>query len=133
MRKLGVSARALLPDSVGPYRQLALHAQVDRSALDRLLRYSAAVRKILVIFLILLGSVFLTQTVSANVSSYGHCCIAECGDMDGCAVPGCQPCGLHLMASTLSRRSDSPQSTGMPDGSIKDWASWRASVWRPPD
>ncbi len=98
-----------------------------------LLRYSSVVRKILVIFLILLGSVFLAQTVSASVSSYGHCCITECGDMDGCAVPGCQPCGLHLMASALSRMSDSPQSTGMPDGSVKDWASWRASVWRPPD
>jgi hypothetical protein len=100
---------------------------------SRLLRYSSVVRKILVIFLILLGSVFLTQTVSASVSSYEHCCITECGDMDACAVPGCQPCGLHLMASTLFRSSDSPQSTGMPDGSVKGWASWRTSVWRPPD
>lgn len=95
--------------------------------------YSSEVRRILVICLILLGSVFLTQTVSASISSYGHCCITECGDVDGCAIPGCQPCGLHLMAPALSQWSELPRTSGLPDDFAKEWASWGALVWRPPD
>lgn len=57
------------------------------------LRYICSVRRIFVICVLLLGSAFLTQTVSVSIASYAHCCIADCDDGSACAMPGCQPCG----------------------------------------
>ncbi|MBB6558941.1 hypothetical protein HNP48_001605 [Acidovorax soli] len=91
-------------------------------------------RRLLAICVLLLGCVFLTQVVAASVSAYDHCCIADCGDGGAsCTMPGCQPCGMPLMAASRARLSDVPQKSGPPVDAGQPWASWSTSVWIPPD
>lgn len=97
------------------------------------LRYIRSVRRIFVICVLLLGSAFLTQTVSASIASYAHCCIADCDDGSACAMPGCQPCGTPLMTAPRTPLSGMSLDSAWPLGVGSQWASWNTSVWRPPD
>ncbi|CAN7523586.1 hypothetical protein LJR066_003509 [Acidovorax sp. LjRoot66] len=90
-------------------------------------------RRFLAICLLLLGSAFLTQTVSASMSGYEHCCIADCGTADACGMAGCQPCGTPLMVAPDAPWLGVSRASMHTIGAGRQWVSWEAPVWRPPD
>lgn len=92
-------------------------------------------RKLLAVFIVLLGCLaFVGQAAASTSAGYSDCCLHGCKGMTQCASASCQTCAAPQLAPTPHR----PQAT------TADGATWRLAAapfdaglqpepWTPPD